>query len=535
MLLVTSAMLVGQSAMLVQFPLVTTSDDTHSYTDAAQKIMASNHQFVQSLRTPGYPSLLAAVFSLFGQMNLTAVVVAQMLIGAVTVYELYALVALISRRPYVAACAAALMSLNLYALNWERVIYSESLSYWSAVTLVLSFVLLVRSPGVFNAIWFGLWGFVAIMVRPATLLLPVALLAMFLLWSWRNHFSGAALRLIALTLVVTYGLTLGYMEVNQRANGYFGLTYVSNVNLYGKVEELNMQGLSVDPRYLQIQEDTLTYDAWFATQQPGIVPDPWAFPQYFESQRDYNDGQYGALGQFAENVILRHPAPFVAGSLKDVVTIWLAQPILYATFNENPSGQIVKDTSAIPGITGYVLFRKGLTGAQNEPWWVNLLLVLSTLMQYAYYLLPALLLIALTRMWRQRSSAPAFLVMTLGVCVLFMIVTTAFGGYIEFYRIRYPMDWAVIVATVIVAANALEWLLDLPLPAWLFPPTQAEEPTAERRITPRLVPTHVRSSDASIATPPPNGDDGAPRSIRAGWRRLQPAPDYSRPRLRLGG
>lgn len=500
MLLVTAAMLVGQSAMLVQFPLVTTSDDTHSYTDAAQKLMANNHQLIQSLRTPGYPSLLAVVFSLLGQMNLTAVVVVQMLIGVATIYELYALVALISRRPWVAACAAALISLNLYTLNWERIIYSEVLSYWSLVTLMLAFVLLARSPSVFNAVWLGLWGFVAIMVRPATLLLPVALVAMFLLWGWRNHFLGAALRLVALMLVVTYGLVLGYMEANLRANNYFGLTYVSNVNLYGKVEELNMQGLSVDPRYRQIQADTLTYDAWFAQQQPGVVPDPWAFPQYFESERDYNDGLYSALGQFGENVILRHPLPFVLGSMKDIVTVWLAPPMLYATFNENPSGQIVKDNAAMPGITGYVLFHKGLTGMQYEPWWVNLLLILSTIMQYVYYLLPALLLIALARVWHRRSSAPTFLVMTLGVCVLFMIVTTAFGGYIEFYRIRYPIDWAVIVIAVILAADGVEWLLDLPLPERFFPATTQDMRPPEQRITQSLAPARTRSTGLPTAT-----------------------------------
>ncbi len=500
LLLLTMAILLGQSAMFVQVPLVTTSDDTHSYTDAAQKMMASSHHLIQSLRTPGYPSLLAAVFSLFGQMNLTAVVVAQALIGIITTYELYALVTLITRRPYVAATAAALVSLNLYSLNWERVIYSELLSYWSIVTIALAFVLLVRSPSVFNAIWFGLWGFVGIIIRPSVLLLPVALMAMYLIWSRRNRFPVAALRLVALALVITYGLVLGYMEADLRANGYFGLTYVTNVDLYGKVEEFNMQGLSVDPQYQQIQADTLTYDAWFAKQQPGIVPDPWAFPQYFASDRDYNDGQYSALGKFAENVILHHPLPFVLGSLKDLVTVWLAPPMLYATFNADPSGQIVKDDSAIPGITGYPLFHKGLTGAQYEPWWVNLLLALSTIMEYAYYLLPLLLLIALARMWRRRSSAPAFLTMALFVMVLCMIGPAAAGNYSEFYRIRYPMDWAIIVAFVILAADGIEWILDLPVPERFFPATRPATPAPERRITSSPVYARPHSNSQPIAT-----------------------------------
>lgn len=527
LLLVTSSTIVGQAAMLVQYPLATTRDDTGSYTDAAQRIIANLQQVVQPLRTPGYPGLLAVIFTLFGRMNFTAVVLAQILIGVVTTYELYALVALISRRPWVAACAAALISLNFYTLNWERVIYSESLSYWSIVTLLLAFALVVRSPGVFNAAWFGLWGFIAIMVRPATLLLPVALVAMFLFWSWRNHFFGAALRLVALMLVITYGLVLSYMQADLRTNGYFGLSYTSNVNLYGKVEEFNMQGLSVDPRYRQIQTDTITYDAWFAQQQPGVVPDPWAFPQYFAGQRDYNDGQFDALGQFAENVVLRHPLPFVVGGLKDMVAVWLAPPILYATFNTNPSGQVVKDTSVIPGITGYDIFRNGLTGMQYEPWWINLLLILSTVMQYSYYLLPALLLITLGRMWRKRFSPPIFLTMALLVCILYMIGIAAFGNYAEFYRIRYPMDWAVIVMTVILAADALEWLLDLPAPEWLLPAPREPEAAPTRRVTPRPVVTGAPSHDLSLAGQP-HGVDGVPRSIRAVWSRVRPALDAPR-------
>src|SRR5262249_11313084 len=90
---------------------------------------------------------------------------------------------------------------------------------------------------------------------------------------------------------------------------------------------------------------------------------------------------------------------------------------------------------------------------RQEPFWVNGLLLLSSLQEGAYTFLPILLLGLGFWLWRHPRDADAFLLLMLLVMVVGSILLAALGNYAEFYRMRVPMDWAMIAAAGIVLLN----------------------------------------------------------------------------------
>ncbi len=472
---VTLAIILGQAAMLIQHQFVTTADDTLSFINAAFYIMVSKRNIAQLTRTPGYPSFLAFVFDVSGHSNLAPwnglqqastlsyVVIAQMVVAVITTYEVYALAYLLTKNRLLATIGTVLVALNIYILSWERVIYSELLAYWSLVTLLLIFLIFIRYPRLVTAALFGICCFVAIMVRPEMVLLPAVLAVMIVFWGWRNSFLAVALRQVALSLVIVYGLTLGYMALNDYVNHQFELSNDSNITLFGKIEEFQMQALSVDPQFRAIQADTIQFDAAFRKRDPSDVPDPWAFMDAFSPARNAYyaaNGNFTPMGKFAEDLIERHPLPFLVGSLRDVIVTWQATPILYSAFNVAPNGHVALDSTfpgySVPGFTSVPVFDHGGASTVYEPWWVTLLLMLSTYtLEASYYLFPVLFLVAMYLMWRNRASVQNFMYAALLVCVAYFITTAAFGNYAEFYRVRFPADWAMILVAGIMLTQAI--------------------------------------------------------------------------------
>lgn len=444
---------IGQAAMFIQKPLIYYGPDTSSYTDVVRATLISKWNLMDPLRTPAYPALLTLLYTLRGFGSDIFVVHAQAALLIISALECYALAYCIARRRWIACAIASLIAVNIYFLSWERILYTEALSYWSVITLLLCFERLVRRPSSYGwAAAFGVCSFLSIMVRPANELLPVALLGVLLLRALRLRGMGRVWKQAILSLAACYLLVFGYAIANHARNGVFTLTYASNMNLFGKVEEYHMVGLSVDQRYASIQADAQT----FAAEHPDwSVPDPWTFGDEY-ARRGYAASYYAPMGAYGENLILRHPTEYVLGSLGDVVETWRIRPMLYAMYNVAPDGSWTADPSITSGLQGYNIFYHGFTSTRYEPVWVNALLVLSTAEYWAYLLLPILLVGALVWCWKRPRQTSAFLVLVLLVAVTCMILMAAFGTYDEFYRVRFPVDGAMFIAAGIVILSAAE-------------------------------------------------------------------------------
>ncbi|HEX9413783.1 MAG TPA: hypothetical protein VF916_09805, partial [Ktedonobacterales bacterium] len=65
-------------------------------------------------------------------------------------------------------------------------------------------------------------------------------------------------------------------------------------------------------------------------------------------------------------------------------------------------------------------------------------------------LLPVLLVFLGYWLWRRRRDMQALLLLTILLALVGNIVVAGLASYVEFYRLRAPMDWAMIMDTSIV-------------------------------------------------------------------------------------
>jgi hypothetical protein len=460
--IVLVAATIGQVATLIQMPLAVNAGDTHSYLVPAQQMVQSPRFIIQVDRTPAYPVLLALVFNAVGGVNLDAVAIVQVGVLLLTIFELYLLAYRITSNRWIASAATSVVGVNLYFLAWEHMVLTEALSFCSIVTLFLCLEMFVRRPDTRSASWFAGASLLAIMVRPTGLLLPPLLLALLLAWSFWVRDVRRYLRPVLVSSAVLGVCLFGYMVANATQNGLFGISWIQNINLFGKVMEYHMQDLPVPAKYAALQVDVDRYiqndpprlsDPW-----PYTPPDPWKFVQTHDSKdgpgMTWNSG-YALVGGYAQVIIKQNIGVYLMDSIPDIIGVWSAAPIFYAPYGAAPDGSWKASAAAVPGITGYYVIGRGAASNQYEPNWVNIMLVFSTIEQDAYMLLPILLIIvAFSLLSRPRRKEP-FLLLAILLMGFANIVLTALASYSELYRIRSPLDIEVIAVTVIVGCEIL--------------------------------------------------------------------------------
>jgi Dolichyl-phosphate-mannose-protein mannosyltransferase len=426
LLIVTSGVALAHVFLLIHHPAMLAATDSDEYLAVANSILTKGN-FFDPLRTPGYPALLALVFLIRGARDITAVFVAQMALMIVATYEIYLLVARLTKRRYLASVAALLVGCNYFVLQWEFALRPEALSFWTLITLFLVAERLLHGLRPVTLTIFGVLLFFAIMVRPFDILLPAVLLAALALrgvWmgEWRTH----VLRL-GLVLLVVYGAILGYIQLNGLVTGYAGLSYASNVNLLGKVMEYRLQDLPVSPQLTPVQRDTAQYVRDQGSEPWRLTGRPWAFAREYGYDRDF----YEPVGAYGRYVILHYPQYFVPATLRETVTVWSALPLPYISFEYARGGHIFVDLSL-------------------RVFWL------------AYLALPIAALLALMRLRKDPRDLLTFMLLLMAAASLITIVVAAAGSYDEPVRSRFPTDWIPIILLILTS-----WWVWTLLRAWI--------------------------------------------------------------------
>ncbi len=452
------ACIVGQAAIATQSPLVIVEPDTKTYVTAAAHILSS-FQLFDPIRTPGYPLFLALIFKAQGSMDLMLVVYAQMALMMLAAGEIYVLAYRITSHKSTAAIAGSLVGGNLYILQWERTVLTESLACWLLVTLFVAFEAYLRTARRQALIWLAVLSVAVVLTRPSTFALPPVLFAVLLARDLRLGGLRRSWPRLAIALAAVCGLLFGYAWGNGVATGYEGFSDVSNINLFGKVLQYHMEDENLDPRFAQLRGDLHTY---LTTHFTSYV-DPYVFVSAYPQ---YGRSFYALLGDFSRETISQHPIEFIQKTYPIANATWIFMPY-------NP----------------YV--------NQLQAPWVGSLLFLAGIPFWVLGLLPFLLIYFLALAWRRPDSTAAVLLAALLLCVLTNIIVSAAGSYGDYYRLREPMDWGIIVAGVITLAESIRMITARPL-------FGADVPEAASEATASLTPTRKRNAptlDGATAHP----------------------------------
>jgi 4-amino-4-deoxy-L-arabinose transferase-like glycosyltransferase len=416
------AFAVGQAAVQIQSPIFQLTPDSPEYVVAARHILGTG-QFLDPLRTPGYPTFLALIFALTGGEHYRAVVLAQIGLLLAATLEVYALAWRIWGRRALAAAVAVMLACNPVVANYERDILAEVFAYWLVVTVYLAFEGYLRDERGRRLIGVALLCAVTILTRPQFLYLPALLIALLALRSLRRGDLRRHLGGYALACAVAYGPALAYIVGNGLVYGYVGLSEMSNLNLFGKVLEYHLYAMpdaGTDPRLVHFQADVLAFLARHGRE--AAVGQVWEF---VFSHPQYDAHHWAIYGTYSSALIRHHPFDYLRATGGEVINAWLAPPLSFAAF-------------------------------PTTPWWVAVLLFVAIAGAQVYAFLPLLLVQATVKAWRQTDSAPRMLLLAMLLAVASDIVFCAATDFTEFGRLRYPLDWAMLAAFAAVLVAVVQ-------------------------------------------------------------------------------
>src|ERR1700686_627725 len=228
----------GCSFLNYPHPIITA--DSGSYFVSVRQILATGSP-LSAWRLPVYPLLIALFHGMNGQGYLMAVSILQGALYVFTALEFYMLAALLLKRGWLAFLISLLVSTNLILLSYSKPIMTEGLSLWLLTTFVLCTIYFVKTLQV-RMLWLILICLVLLcFTRPEWAYFPILFYAyqFFLLIPRKDRRRLLFPHLIS--VVTIYALLGGYIAANAIRNGYAGLSYIENINLFGKILQYNMQ------------------------------------------------------------------------------------------------------------------------------------------------------------------------------------------------------------------------------------------------------------------------------------------------------
>jgi hypothetical protein len=150
----------------------------------------------------------------------------------------------------------------------------------------------------------------------------------------------------------------------------------------------------------------------------GGIPDPWSFVAA-HPQDDLHAGKY--YGTFSSEVLRAHPGFVIRGA--------------YETFLTSTSWDQQPADLAAPSAT---------------PTWFA---AVSRLVSLVYGGLPLLFIASLLAAWRNPHSMRTIALATLMLLIVAHISSGAFADFESYDRLRMPVDWAMLLVTVVVIAQ----------------------------------------------------------------------------------
>jgi len=417
---------IGQTAILTRHPLTFQLADSPSYISLGARM--ASHPAAAALfdpyRTPGYPLFLAVIGVLQGTVGGAGVVYAQAGLMVVTAFELYALTFGLTESRAAATAAGFLFATNVRLLDWERLIMTEAVAVFLVTTTLLAFWLWLRRRSATWAAMFAAVSVFSIVTKPSLLYLPACLVVIAILGDRRRW-----LPVLAVSTAI-YLPVVGYAVINDRTSPHAGLSAVSNINLLGKVLEYRMQGEGDAAAFPVLWQGINSLSSGDTDPYNILKANPAAL-----------GANYWDAAVFSQGVIGHHLFEYLIKSAGDLYLQWTAVPYAYI-----PSG-----------------------GWQ----WLTQALAAYALVAYAAYpaLIPAI--VGLAMVWRRLDRQVALGIAAVIVAVLGGLVTNAFFTYLDFARLRTPIDALAFVAVIAVASRLFTEMRSVNGPERESPPAES--------------------------------------------------------------
>lgn len=399
---------------------------------------------------PGYPIFLAAVFAVGGRDNVLAVLLVQSILLVAALLELYSFLVVATAPRWLASTVAGCLAASTWLAQWERYVLTELLSFWLIATMLLLTARWIRRPSTGAAIAAGLVAAALPLVRPALAFVPLTILVVLLARSLLTRTAPGRSRIPAMALllflVVSYLPVGGYVTANALVNDCYCYTNISNLNLFGKIWEYDMQRLPADSRFATVAQE---------------LHDSTGLNQFLAANPDYAIQNYAPLGDYARSQMLRYPgltARRTVSELRKVLTLQVdhavyVNPVYACPGDSVPSSALeTEDAVAPPDLTSCTAVTLSVgTFAEVTNTLVYFLVVIG------YATLPPGLLLGFLLVFMRPARDRSWAMLLASAVASAVVFSAAVGGYESFDRLKLPADGAALGALALFLAE-MGWL-----------------------------------------------------------------------------
>ncbi len=390
--------------------LNTLSYDTAGYLNYHANILKGE---TEGLRTPIYPYFIKLV-GLFGQQNLIDhIVTAQVVISFLSIILFYKVAEAFYKNQTVIFAASILYGAMLPVINFDKLVLTESFAVIFSLLFIYVMVNYLQKPAHIKAWVMTLFTFVAVMLRPSFIYLPVLITVFWVLRltiSKRDRkicLSGLAASAVVLLLIA------GYSNLNEKNNSFNGISTVSNYNEMAVIAEAGIYMSGNDPEISEAVKGNLILQQ----KGPGNGVQPIDVNSRFGPDR---------VHKFIINCIKNQPLAYmwhIASKLNDLQTTNIFTN--YATHK-----------------LGFLAFR-----VENVEY-----LVFCVTFNLLYFLIVFDLVVIISMRIRRRQT-PWFKIV-LWLLIVFQISVSIMGCYNEYQRLILPA----MPALVILLFSYIDWI-----------------------------------------------------------------------------
>lgn len=222
---------------------VTTFPDSVGYDDLGQTFLAnpSLHTFITPFRMPLYPMLFMLNRLLFPYPpTFEPIVILQTTLSIMLVVFTYATLKKIRVSTVLSLCASVILAIHPVLLSYEHVLLTESLSASLCGFSFLFLLWFIQTHFIRWLVYTSLAVSLVMGIRPSFLLIPFLFSPLVLYGLLRERKSKQSWLIPLGILVFPLVLSCVYAAGNWALHGYFGLQYVKEINVMGKILQYNL-------------------------------------------------------------------------------------------------------------------------------------------------------------------------------------------------------------------------------------------------------------------------------------------------------
>ena len=216
--------------LFAELPIV--YPDSNGYIFLARLISSLDLSGYSGVRTPGYPLIIAAC-----NMNLSIVVIVQMVLGILISLFMFHLTLIFTSKPKIAFVAALTYLFYVPQFNIERSIVNETTAtFFLTASIYFCVVYFVRSRLFYQMFFSILLGCFAALVRPILTLLPFCLILLFIIEAFyqKEKLKILVSKTFLLLLLITASLTF-WPYLNYKNSKVFTISTLSGLGMTNAV------------------------------------------------------------------------------------------------------------------------------------------------------------------------------------------------------------------------------------------------------------------------------------------------------------